>query len=192
MIGAMVALVLMGAMVMLIVLSHNRLMQLRHQVKHAFEQVDAQLAQRHDLIARLIETAGVCLEEDEETRAAVIEARERAVSAHSRVARKLSDATAMQALVAAETALSDALQRLRAAHKRRPDLAEASLRQLFDELDSNEKALDMALRVYNEAVMTYNQRRERFPDRWVASWFQFGPAQPFELAAVGQATAQAS
>jgi LemA protein len=185
--GAMVALGLMGAVVLFIVLSYNRLVRLRNQFKNAFAQIDVQLKRRYDLIPNLVETAKAYMKHERETLEAVTEARARAVAAHERAARDPSDASAMQALMGAEGALAGALGRLNVAIEAYPELkADANMRQLFEELTTTENRVGFARQAYNDAVMTYNTRRESFPDNLVASWFNFGPAQLYEIEDAGE------
>ena len=52
--------------------------------------------------------------------------------------------------------------------------------QLSEELTSTENKVAFARQAYNDAVMTYNNRREMFPGSVVANMFQFQPAELLE------------
>ncbi len=185
--GAMITLMLFGAVVLYVVVAYNRLVRLRNQFKNAFAQIDVQLKRRYDLIPNLVETAKAYLKHERETLEAVTEARAAAMKAQAKAARDPGDAGAMQALLGAEGALAGALGRLNVAIEAYPELkADANMRQLFEELTSTENRVGFARQAFNDAVMTYNTRRESFPDNLIASWFGFRPAQLYEIADAGQ------
>ena len=52
---------------------------------------------------------------------------------------------------------------------------------LMEELTSTENKVAFARQAYNDAVMTYNTRRETFPTNLIAAPFNFGPAELFEI-----------
>jgi len=53
--------------------------------------------------------------------------------------------------------------------------------QLTEELTSTENKVSFARQAYNDAVMTYNTRREQFPANIFAGMFQFLPAELFVI-----------
>jgi LemA protein len=57
---------------------------------------------------------------------------------------------------------------------------------LQEELTSTENKVSFARQAYNDAVMTYNTRRESFPDSLVAGFGGFTAAQLFEIEAPAQ------
>ena len=52
---------------------------------------------------------------------------------------------------------------------------------LMEELTSTENKVSFARQAYNDAVMTYNTRREVFPTNLIATTFNFGPAELFVI-----------
>jgi LemA protein len=167
---------------------YNGLVELRNRVKNAFAQIDVQLQRRYDLIPNLVETAKAYMAHERETLEAVIAARNQAQAAAQRV--KGSGAAAGGAVAAgaigelagAEAALGGLLTRFFALAEAYPDLkANQNMAQLQEELASTENRVAFARQAYNDAVMTYNTRRERFPDALLASMFNFVAAESWQL-----------
>ena len=161
---------------------YNRLVSLRNRYENAFSQIDLQLKRRYDLIPNLVETAKGYMEHERETLDAVVSARNQAVAADQRAARKPGDPEAMRDLGGAEGLLTGALGRLFALVENYPDLkANQNMLALQEELGSTENKIAFARQAYNDAVMQYNTRRESFPDVVVAGAFNFEEALLFEL-----------
>lgn len=162
--------------------AYNGLVALRNRFKNGFAQIDVQLKRRYELIPNLVETSKAYLKHERETLEAVITARNAASSAASKAASDPGDATAMKALVGAETALTGTLGRMFALAEAYPDLkANTTMNQLMEELTSTENKVSFARQAYNDSVMGYNTRRESFPSNLIANSFGFGPAELFEL-----------
>jgi LemA protein len=161
---------------------YNRLIALRNRYQNAYAQIDVQLKRRYDLIPNLVETAKGYLSHERNTLEAVIAARNQAVSAGQAAAAKPGDKGAMGNLMGAEAGLSGALGRLFAVAEAYPDLkANQNMMQLTEELTSTENKIGFARQAYNDAVMSYNITRETFPNNFVASTFNFAPAELFEV-----------
>jgi len=157
---------------------YNRLVSGRNAYKNAFAQIDVQLTRRHDLIPNLVETAKGYMKHERETLEAVINARNSAVSGLRSAAANPGDPGAVQQLAGAENALSGALGRLFALAEAYPDLkANQNMMQLSEELTSTENKVAFARQAFNDAVMSYNNAREVFPNSLVASMFSFAPAE---------------
>ncbi|HEY0683976.1 MAG TPA: LemA family protein [Steroidobacter sp.] len=161
---------------------YNRLVGGRNAYKNAFAQIDVQLTRRHDLIPNLVETAKGYMKHERETLEAVIKARNAAVTGLKNAAANPGDPNAVQQLSGAENALSGALGRLFALAEAYPDLkANQNMMQLSEELTSTENKVAFARQAFNDAVMTYNNTREMFPNSIVANMFAFLPAQLLEI-----------
>ncbi len=161
---------------------YNKLVGGRNGYKNAFAQIDVQLTRRHDLIPNLVETAKGYMKHERETLEAVITARNAAVTGLKNAAANPSDPNAVQQLSGAENALSGALGRLFALAEAYPDLkANQNMMQVSEELTSTENKVAFARQAFNDAVMTYNNSREMFPNSIVANMFSFLPAQLLEI-----------
>jgi LemA protein len=175
--------ILLGLFVLMFVIGgYNTLVTLRNRYKNAFSQIDVQLKRRYDLIPNLVETAKGYLQHERGTLEAVIAARNVAVNANTRAAQNPGDASAMKELSSAETALSGVMSRLFALSEAYPNLkANTTMMSLMEELSSTENKVSFARQAYNDAVMTYNTRREVFPTNIIASTFNFAPAELFVI-----------
>ena len=161
---------------------YNKLVGGRNAYKNAFAQIDVQLTRRHDLIPNLVETAKGYMKHERETLEAVITARNAAVSGLKTAAANPGDPNAVQQLSGAENALSGALGRLFALAEAYPDLkANQNMMQVSEELTSTENKVAFARQAFNDAVMSYNNSREMFPNSIVANTFSFLPAQLLEI-----------
>ncbi|MCX7712424.1 MAG: LemA family protein [Chthoniobacterales bacterium] len=161
---------------------YNGLITLKNRFQNAFSQIDVQLKRRYDLIPNLVESARAYLSHERSTLEAVIQARNAASSATSKAAANPGDATAMASLLSAEAGLANALTRFFAVAEAYPDLkANQTISNLMEELTSTENKISFARQAYNDAVMSYNTKRELFPTNFIASIFQFQPAALFEI-----------
>lgn len=175
---ALIAVVL----VVFIIAAYNSLVTLRNRYKNAYSQIDVQLKRRYDLIPNLVETAKGYLAHERGTLEAVIAARNSAITANTRAAQNPGDTSAMKEISTAESALSGAMGRLFALAESYPDLkANTTMLSLMEELTSTENKVSFARQAYNDAVMTYNTRREVFPTNLIAGPFNFGPAELFVI-----------
>ena len=180
--------VLIGAGIVLVLLIlygvsvNNSLVTLRNRYKNAFSQIDVQLKRRYDLIPNLIEVAKGYMNHERATLEAVIEARNKAVSAQQAAAASPGDPNAMRKLGEAEGQVSGVLGRLFALTESYPDLkANQNMLALQEELTSTENKIAFARQAFNDAVMSYNTQREVFPASLIAGIGGFVPAQLFEI-----------
>jgi LemA protein len=161
---------------------YNALVTLRNRFKNAFAQIDVQLKRRYDLIPNLVETAKGYLKHERETLEAVIKARNIAAAAAQTAAANPADAGAVRNLLGAESGLVGALSRLMVVSEAYPDLkANQNMMQLTEELTSTENKISFARQAYNDAVTTYNTKRETFPTNLLAGLFNFAEAQLFQV-----------
>jgi LemA protein len=180
----MTGLIILGiviAFVAAVVMIYNNLVTYRNRYKNAFSQIDVQLKRRHDLIPNLVETVKGYIKHERETLEAVIQARNTAVTATKQAAGNPGDPSAMKGLASAESMLSGALGRLFALSEAYPDLkANQNMAQLQEELASTENRIAFARQSFNDAVMSYNIAREKFPNNIIANTFNFQEAQLLE------------
>ena len=179
--------IVLGVIVLVIfflVSIYNRLVAGRNGYKNAFAQIDVQLTRRYDLIPNLVETAKGYMKHERETLEAVIAARNSAISGLKAAAANPGDPNAVQQLAGAENQLTASLGRMFALAEAYPDLkANANMMQLSEELTSTENKVAFARQAFNDAVMSYNNTREVFPNSLVANSFGFQPAQLLEIEA---------
>lgn len=173
----MIALVILAAIVVVLLLwvvgAYNGLVRLRNQLENAWAQIDVQLKRRHDLIPNLVETVKGYAKHERETLEKVIQARNMAVNAKTVGER-----------AEAENVLTGALKSLFAVAEAYPDLkANQNFLRLQEELASTENKVAFSRQFYNDSVMTYNTRIEVFPINVIATMFNFGRREFFEVKA---------
>ena len=157
--------------------AYNRLVRRRNELANAFAQIDVQLKRRYDLIPNLVETARKYVQHERETLEAVIAARNTARGAADAARARPADGARIGALTRAEQALSGALSRLRAVVESYPQLkADATLRQLAEELTHTENRVAFARQAFNDAVLDYNNTAQQAPTNLVAGLFGFRAA----------------
>ena len=164
-----IVLVVLGLVVVWAILSYNRLVSLREQVRAAWAQIDVLLKRRHDLIPNLVETVKGYAGHERETLERVIAARNAAAAAGG----------SMTQVSQAEGALNGALRQLFALSEAYPDLkANANFSELQRELAGTENQISHQRQHYNALVAAYNTAMLSFPNNLIAGSFGF-TAQPF-------------
>ncbi len=163
--------VLVALIVISLIVAYNALVRSRNQVDNAWSQIDVQLKRRLDLIPNLVETVKGYAAHERETLAAVVAARNNALSA--------ADTPPAQA--EASNMLSGALRQLFALSEAYPDLkANQNFLALQEELTATEGRVAYARQFYNDSVLTYDNKLETFPTVIVAKTFGFGAKDYFE------------
>lgn len=158
--------------------TYNKLVNLRNRVKNSFSQIDVQLTRRYDLIPNLVEAVKGYMSHERGTLDDVINARNSAVSGLKRAAADPSDPEAIKALAGAEATLGGTLGRLFALTESYPDLkANQNMMQLQEELASTENKVAFSRQAFNDAVMSFNNARENFPNSLIANNFKFKHAE---------------
>ena len=172
---------------------YNGLVVARNRFQNAFAQIDVQLKRRYDLIPNLVEAVKGYIAHERETLDAVVKARNSAMAAEQKVAANPSDPAAVRELNQAETQLGGILGRLLALSEAYPDLkANQNMLALQEELSSTENKIAFARQGFNDAVATYNIRREVFPAVKVAGLFGFEEAVLLETAQTERAPPKVS
>jgi len=161
------AVVVAMLLVLLAIVTYNRLTRRRNEVRNAWSQIDVQLHRRHELIPNLVATVRGYAGHERAAVAAVVRARERA----------LSSATDVPSRAAAENQLTSALRSLFAVVEAYPDLkATQNFASLQEEVASTENRIAFARQHYNDATMEYNTARDSLPAILVADALGFGRA----------------
>lgn len=165
--------IIAGIVVLLLVVLvaiYNGLVGSRNRVDNAWSQVDVQLKRRYDLIPNLVETVKGYASHEQETFRQVTEARSAAQSAQG---------PADQAQ--AENFLTSALRQLFAVAEAYPELrASENFQGLQAELSETENRIAVSRQIYNDTVLTFNNKVQQVPTNIVASMFGFGAREFFE------------
>jgi LemA protein len=163
---------------------YNRLINERNRVRNAFAQIDVQLTRRHDLIPNLVEAVKGYMKHERETLDAVVKARNTAVAALDAAKADPANAAAIKELGASEGALGSILGRLFALSEAYPDLkASENMMQFQEELATTENKVAFSRQAFNDAVLTYNNTAENFPNNFIARTFSFELASFLEIEA---------
>ncbi len=178
----LVFLAIIVAVILYAVGIYNALVNFRNRVKNAFAQIDVQLTRRYDLIPNLIEAVKGYMKHERETLDAVISARNTAVSSLEAAKADPSNADAIKKLGASEGLLGGALGRLFALSEAYPDLkANQNMMQFQEELSSTENKVAFSRQAFNDAVLSYNNKAENFPNTVIAGMFRFELASFLEI-----------
>jgi LemA protein len=180
---ALIALAVVGLIFVLIIAGmYNSLVTLRNRFKNAFAQIDVQLKRRYDLIPNLVETAKGYLSHERGTLEAVTQARNVAASAAQAASADPANAAAMKDLMGAEAALGGALSKLMVTVEAYPDLkGNQNMMSLQEELTSTENKIAFSRQAFNDAVTSFNTKRETFPTNLIAGILNFAEAALFEI-----------
>ena len=170
-IPVMIILAAIGAIVVFVIVSYNRLVSLTQRSRSAWSDVDVQLKRRTDLVPNLVESVKGYASHERGTLDAVVKARGAAVAARTPELR-----------AEAEGQLSQALRGLFALAESYPDLkATANFQSLQGSLAEIEEAIQSARRYFNAVVRDLNTAIQAFPSNLVAGFFQFQSHPYFEL-----------
>ena len=170
----LIVIIVVAALLLLgLVVVYNRLVRLRNRTQNAWAQVDVQLKRRYDLIPNLVETVKGYAGHEKGTLEAVINARNRAMSA-----------TGPADKAQAENMLSGALKSLFALSEAYPQLrAIESFTSLQNSLTQIEDTVQNARRYYNAVVRDLNTKILQFPTNIFAGMLGFKEREFFEITA---------
>ncbi|CAA6604814.1 LemA family protein [Rhodospirillaceae bacterium LM-1] len=169
------------AAILLLIAVYNGLVRARNAVSNALAQISVQLQRRYDLIPNLVAVAKRYLEHERETLEAVVSARNLALGAAQNLQLRKGPA-ALAAVSSAENQLTGALTHLFALQESYPQLrADQTMAQLSEELSSTENRVSFARQAYNDAVMSYDNKRLSFPSLLIAGLFGFAAYASWEL-----------
>ncbi len=182
MVAFLVFLAIVVALIVYAVSIYNNLVNLRNRVKNAFAQIDVQLTRRYDLIPNLVESVKGYMKHERETLEAVIRARNSAVANLDAAKADPANAEAIRRLGESEGTLGAALGRLFALSEAYPDLkANQNMLQFQEELSSTENKVAFSRQAFNDAVMSYNNATQNFPNNVIAGMFRFEDASFLEI-----------
>lgn len=154
--------------------AYNRLVSLRNDISRAFVPVDAQIRQRHQLLAQWVDALRPLLEHQPAALDAVTAACGQLQAACDVVRSRPSAARPMASLRLAEETLAEARSRLRSELPAKPEmLAGLGMAALNDQLAAADSTLGFARRQFNEATQNYNDALDQFPTWVIAGVFRF-------------------
>ena len=169
-------LVVLVLIVIFVIGMYNSLVRLNVTCDNAWADIDVQLKRRYDLIPNLVETVKGYAGHEKGTLEAVINARNRAMTA-----------TGPADKAQAENMLSGALKSLFALSEAYPQLrAVESFTSLQNSLTQIEDALQNARRYYNAVVRDLNTKIQQFPSNIFANMLGFKPREFFEVTAAAE------
>ncbi len=177
----MLGCLVVGGVLLLIVLivggsfigRYNSMVTANEGIDGAWAQVENVLQRRSDLIPNLVETVKGFAAQEKGIFENVANARGR-----------LAGAASPREAAAANAGLTSALGRLLAIAENYPNLkSNENFMRLQDELAGSENRIAVERRRYNEAVRAYNTTIKRFPNRFIASMFNFDERDYFEAEA---------
>ncbi|MEX2340990.1 MAG: LemA family protein [Candidatus Paceibacterota bacterium] len=175
-----IALVAAGAVVLWAILAYNHFVTLTQRAKEAWADIDVQLKRRYDLIPNLIETVKGYAAHERGTFEEVTAARATATQVHVDPTNITPEQ--IQAMAAAEGALTNSLGKLLAIAENYPDLkASTNFVELQRELTDTENKIQAARRFYNGNVRDLAIALQSFPSNIIGNIFNFKEREYFEL-----------
>jgi len=175
----MIGWVILGAVVLILIIligMYNSLVRLKFTTDNAWADIDVQLKRRYDLIPNLVETVKGYAVHEKGTLEAVINARNRAMSATS-PADKAQAENMLSGTLKSLFALSEAYPQLRAIE---------SFTSLQNTLSQIEDTVQNARRYYNAVVRDLNTKIQQFPTNIFAGMLGFKPREFFEVTATAE------
>lgn len=175
-----ISLVIVAVVAVWAIWAYNRFVRLVQHANEAWADIDVQLKRRYDLIPNLVESVKGYVTHERGTLEAVTEARAKATAVHVDPVNITPEQ--IQAMAAAEGALSGALGRLLAVAESYPDLkASQNFVELQRELTDTENKIQAARRFYNGNVRDLFVALQSFPSNVIGSIFGFQAREYFEL-----------
>ncbi len=172
MVAVIVILVIVVVLVVACISIYNGIVQKRNRVDNAWQNIDANLQRRNDLIPNLVEAVKGYAKHESGTFEAVTEARAAVAAAPD-----------PQAAMEASDMLTGALRQLFAVAEGYPDLkASANFINLQQQLDETENRIVYARQSYNDCVYLYTTAIQTFPGNLVAGVGHFTAKDGFNVA----------
>ncbi|TFG88500.1 MAG: LemA family protein [Gemmatimonadales bacterium] len=152
---------------------YNSLVALKNAISRSWANIDVLLKQRHDELPKLVKTCEGYMQHERAIFDKLSEARGALLRAQS-VGQRAE----------AENLLTRALGGIFAVAEAYPDLkANQGFLQLQTRISEVESQIADRREFYNDTVATFNTRLGQIPDKWVAGWLAFTPADLFHATA---------
>jgi LemA protein len=176
----LIVLAIIAAILLMVIMMYNGLVQLRVRSENAWSDIDVQLKRRHDLIPNLVETVKGYATHEKSTFEDIAKYRSMAMQA-----------TAPADRAQAEGQLTQAIKSLFAVAENYPQLqASGQFQSLQNSLSELEDSIQNSRRYYNAVVRDLNTKIETFPTNLLAGTFGFKEKQFFEAPEAERATPQ--
>jgi len=138
---------------------HDKLIELDADCDEAWANIEAQYQRRADMIPNLVKVAKASATHEEETFAAIAEARASA----TKTTVDVHDAASMAKFQQAQGDVTQALGKLAMIKESYPELkANQQFATLMDQIEGTENRILIARKKYNKAVVNYNKELKRF------------------------------
>jgi LemA protein len=155
-----------------LLLTYNRFVRLRNLIDESWHDIDTELQRRYDLIPNLVETVKGYAAHERDVFESVTTLRTQAMAE-----RRSPDAQAP-----IEQALGHGVAQVMAVAEAYPDLkASDHFLELQRELVDTEDRIQVARRIYNANVRSYNTMVQSFPSMIIASSFHYETRPFFEV-----------
>lgn len=158
---------------------YNTMVSMEEAATAQWAQVENVYQRRADLIPNLVNTVKGYADFEQETLTQVIEARSKATSVN--VNADDLNPESIAAFQKAQSGLSSALSRLMVVVEKYPDLkANQNFLELQAQLEGTENRIAVERKKFNETVQSYNTYIRKFPQNFIAGWFDFEKKGYFE------------
>jgi len=159
-----------------VLVTYNGLVRLRNRTENSWAQVDVQLKKRYDLVPNIVEAVRGYAAHEKSTFESVVQARNAAQSA-----------TSVPEQAAAEGMLTTALRQVFALAENYPQLrASEGFQTLQAQLADIEGDIAVSRQIYNDTILTYNNKVETVPSNLIASATGFERRAFFEIDSDGR------
>ncbi len=159
---------------------YNKLVGAEEGVKSAWAQVQNVYQRRLDLVPNLVETVKGYAVHEKETLTQITEARAR-ISQINLNADIINNPEALKSFQAMQGSLAGVLSRLLVVAERYPDLkANQGFLALQTQLEGTENRITVERMRYNEAALSFNTLRRKFPNVVIANMMGFKEKAYFE------------
>lgn len=162
---------------------YNEMVEMQEKVEAQWGQVENVYQRRADLIPNLVEIVKGYAKHEHETLTEVTKARAEATS----IKLNMEDLTEenLAKYQEAQGAITQALSRLMVAHEQYPELkADKQFQALQAQLEGTENRISTERNRFNEIAREYNTYIKKFPNNFIAGWFDFN-AKPYFKAEAG-------
>lgn len=166
-----IAVVLLILLIVYLILLHNKLVKLEINIKKEYSNLDISLVKRSDLITKLVETVKAYMEHEKDLLTKIVELRYKAV-----------DLKDEKEFFKAENEISKLLKEVLIIAENYPDLkASDNFINLQNELSRVEEDLANSRKLYNDAVLKYNNVYMIFPTKIFARLIGYKKHEFYEV-----------